>query len=337
MTRLQDSEVKISMPNRRSFLVSAAALTISGAALGRTTPFRPIPQQASARVIVDNDFAGDPDGLLALAHHLLSPKTQTVLVTTSLLDNPKLMPENVVRAGATQAGADLARELMRRLNIKSPPTIAKGREVLDAAVNAPSEAAKAIIAEARRDDPLRLFLCCGGPLTNVAEALRHAPDIAARMTLIWIGGGGYPDGGWEYNLATDAEAARHVFEASSVPLWQIPQPAYRQMQLSIAEMTADLRPISAFTEWLYDQFTHPPSFVKLGGAWPMGDSPPVLLTAVATESSTHQDQPARRILDDMRYGDPIPGRTIRVYDKIDVRLTHADLLAKLRLHARTGR
>jgi hypothetical protein len=25
------------------------------------------------RVIIDNDFAGDPDGLLQLAHHLLSP------------------------------------------------------------------------------------------------------------------------------------------------------------------------------------------------------------------------------------------------------------------------
>jgi hypothetical protein len=25
------------------------------------------------RVVVDNDWAGDPDGLVALAHHLLSP------------------------------------------------------------------------------------------------------------------------------------------------------------------------------------------------------------------------------------------------------------------------
>jgi hypothetical protein len=29
---------------------------------------RVIPQKASARVIIDNDFAGDPDGLAALAH-----------------------------------------------------------------------------------------------------------------------------------------------------------------------------------------------------------------------------------------------------------------------------
>ena len=323
--------------NRRTLITGLASLTAVLPVAARARSFRPIPQQASARVIVDNDFAGDPDGLLALAHHLLSPKTQTVLVTISLLDNPKLMPENVVRAGATQAGADLVCELMRRLNIKSPPPIAKGREVLDTAATVPSEAAKAIIAEARRDDPLPLFLCCGGPLTNVAEALRHAPDIAARMTLIWIGGGGYPDGGWEYNLATDAEAARTVIERSMVPLWQITQPTYRQMQLSIAEMTADLRPISAFTEWLYDQFTHPPSFVKLGGAWPMGDSPPVLLTAVATESSAFTDQPARRILSDLRYGGAVPGRSVRVYHTIDVRLTHADLLAKLRLHARSRR
>ena len=47
---------------------------------------REITQRVSARVIVDNDFAGDPDGLAALAHQLLSKKTETVLITVSGLD-----------------------------------------------------------------------------------------------------------------------------------------------------------------------------------------------------------------------------------------------------------
>ena len=35
------------------------------------------------RVVVDNDWAGDPDGLVALAHHLLSPANRVVAVTGS--------------------------------------------------------------------------------------------------------------------------------------------------------------------------------------------------------------------------------------------------------------
>ncbi|WP_017669974.1 nucleoside hydrolase [Blastomonas sp. AAP53] len=318
--------------NRRLLMTNMAWLALAQAAPLRAGSFRQIPQRPSARVIVDNDFAGDPDGVLALAHHLLSPTTQTVLITSSFLAE-KMTPEDVAPGRTAQMGADSAMETMRRLDIAGPPPVAAGHEHPMTDTKSPSAAAVAIVAEARRSDRLPLFLCCGGPLTNVAEALRLAPDIAARMTLIWIGGGGYPSGGWEYNLATDAAAARLVIEDSALPLWQVPQPAYRQMQLSIAEMTADVRPISTFTQWLYDQFTRPPSFVTLGGAWPMGDSPPVLLTAITTESSEHLDQPARRILDDMHYGDVVPGRQIRVYQRIDVRTTHADLIAKLRLHA----
>jgi len=32
---------------------------------------------ARARVIIDNDFAGDPDGLFQLAHHVLSPPSRS--------------------------------------------------------------------------------------------------------------------------------------------------------------------------------------------------------------------------------------------------------------------
>ena len=37
------------------------------------------------RVVVDNDFSGDPDGLVQLAHHALSPSVDLRLVDDSLL------------------------------------------------------------------------------------------------------------------------------------------------------------------------------------------------------------------------------------------------------------
>lgn len=320
--------------SRRAFLFEAGA---SGAAI----LFRPpallaqsdalIPQLPSSRVIVDNDFAGDPDGLIALGHQLLSPRTQVMLVTSSALD--PALSSGLPRNKTAEAGRSAAQDFIRRAGISHRPTVVAGSELFDAT---PSPAATAIVAEALRDDPRPLFLTCGGPLTNVAAALRIQPEIAGRMTLIWIGGDAYPAGGAEYNLATDLKAAQYVIEQTQVSLWQVPKDAYRKLQYSVAEMTADFRPISPLTRWLYERYTQLPSWVELGGALTMGDSPLVLLTAVSDEGSRYSDRTARRIGADLSYGDELPGRKIRVYEQINERLLLADMLAKFRLHARTA-
>lgn len=318
---------------RGSLGLSSAALAaalLPRAALAK--PYRTIPQRPSARVIVDNDFAGDPDGLVALAHQLLSPKTRTVLITASALNPQFAAGESKTRSAAI--GREVALELIHRARIKAAPPVVAGTELPAAADPAANSAAHAIVAEALRDDKLPLFFTCGGPLTNLAAALRLEPAIARRMTAVWIGGGNYPSGGWEYNLATDADAARHVIEQSQVPLWQVPQGAYRQMAYSVAAMRTGLRPISPFAAWLYDRFTSPPDFVDIGGSWPWGDSPLTLLTAISAESSQFTDRPARRLLPDMAYGDELPGRTLRVFDQVDARLTFDDFLALMRLHAK---
>ena len=325
------------MTTRRDLMTNALLTAIAGAPLlaspatALAQAFRTIPQRASARVIIDNDFAGDPDALVALAHQVLTPKTRTVLITSSGLNLQ--FADKAVAGRSAALGRDIAIDLMKRAGIASPPPVLAGPESFGASDAQVTAAARAIVAEAMRDDKLPLFITCGGPLTNIAAALRLEPAIAKRMTLVWIGGGVYPKGGWEYNLATDVEAARHVIEQSAIPIWQIPQNAYRQMQYSIAEMATTLRPISPFAAWLYDSFTAPPDFIDVAGAWPLGDSPTVLLTAISAESSGFQDRPALRINPDMSYGAPVEGRTVRVFETLDVRLTFADFIALLRLHA----
>lgn len=326
-----------SLKNREAALTRRQGLVLAGgAALAALLPLRAlakgyptIPQRSSARVIIDNDFAGDPDGLVALAHQLLSPKTLTVLVTCSALDARFAGP---VPAGTTAAGGrKLALELMQRAGIKSPPPAVAGSEVLGQ--HSPTDAARAIVAEAMREDKLPLYFTCGGPLTNLAAALALEPRIAGRMTLIWIGGGNYPSGGWEYNLAADPVAARAVIERSGMPVWQVPQGAYRQMAYSVAAMRDAVRPISPFARWLYQRFTSPPDFIDVGGSWPLGDSPTVLLSAITPESSRSVEIDARRILPDLTYGEAIAGRKVRVFETLDARLCFDDFLALMRLHA----
>ncbi|WP_229464092.1 nucleoside hydrolase [Massilia sp. 9I] len=305
-------------------------------ALALARPSGVLAQHSAARVIVDNDFAGDPDGLVALAHQLLSPKTRAVLVTSSALD-PKLAGAAGLDVTRTAlAGAGLARALVDRIAPAVRPRIVAGAERfgMDPRANA---AAHAIVAEALRDDPLPLMVACAGPLTNVAAALLLEPKIADRMTLMWIGGLAAPEGGTEYNLSTDLAAARTVLEQSAMPVWRVPAEEYRRFQVSVAELTNDFRRISPVARWLYDQYRKLPPLVQLGGTITFGDSPLVSLTTFDHAASLAVIRPVHKLLDDSRNGDEVQGRTIRVVQGLDPRLNFADLCALLRLHARRSR
>ncbi len=313
----------------------AASRTFAAAVAPRTARPSGFDLQPLARVITDNDFAGDPDGLVALVHQLLAPSAELRVVTSSFL-NPQFPAPDGMQGATAAAGRALAEAAVAQLRLARRPLIAGGAERALAAIDAPQDtaAARAIIAEALREDPLPLYCTCGGPLTNVASALLLEPRIAERMTVVWIGGGGYPQGGWEYNLASDVHAAQVVFNHCDVPLWQVPMPAYRSCQLAVAEMEADFPAAGAVGRWLLRQFQGmKPDWLKLGGTWPMGDSPLVLATALSSESSELGERPAPRIGDDMSYAASAGARAIRVYGRIDFRLLYGDLLARLRLHA----
>jgi hypothetical protein len=266
------------------------------------------------RVIVDNDWAGDPDGLVALAHHLLSPTNRVRAVTSSLISPIFAKPQ-----GAAD-GAALARELVDLVGARAP--VHQGSDLPFDSGGGFSAASAAIVAEARRDDRLPLFLVCGGPLTNVAAALQQDPGIAERLTVVWIGGALQPEAP-EYNRDTDAAAADYVLGRAALEIWQFPLETYRRCAYSVAELEHDLGGSGRLGAWLWERFTslELPDFIELGGVWPLGDSPPVLVTALGSESSAYTTSPAT------------PDRGARrVYTDVDFRLIVGDMLAKLRLH-----
>ncbi|WP_062464091.1 nucleoside hydrolase [Demequina soli] len=237
------------------------------------------------RVIIDNDFAGDPDGLLALAHHLLSPGHRVDAITSSRLSPVFGPPE-----GGAAAGAAYAAELVDLIGGPAPEVAAGGDAPVDlAAVAAGSEisaAARTIIAHARRGDALPLTLVCGGPLTNVAEALAAAPDIAARLTLAWVGGS--VADAEEYNRDTDAEAAAYVLGIPGLEVRQFPLETYRRLAWSVAQIQDLLGSCGELGAWLwrrFDELPLPPGFA-VDAVWPLGDSAPLLGTALSGESST---------------------------------------------------
>jgi purine nucleosidase len=305
----------------------------------RTARFTP-PRGARHRVISDNDYSGDPDGLFQLVHALLSPSLDVRGVIGS-----HLAPGDVFDASEAQAAN--AVRLVGRDDV--PVHEGAPGSLRDSRTPHRSAGAEAIVAEAMRDDTdLPLFVTLGGGLTELASAYLIEPRIADRLTAVWIGGpeyeelGPHPERlgagpGPEYNLAIDVTAAQVVFNDSPIVLWQVPRNAYRQALVSMSELAARLS--GAVGAHLYDALArvHAREERNLGETYILGDSPLVLLTALqsqfepATSSSAYTVLPAPWIDDDGGYRPRAEGRPLRVYTRLDVRLMLEDLYCKLAL------
>jgi purine nucleosidase len=277
-------------------------------------------------VVVDNDYAGDPDGLVGLAHHLLSPSNRVTAITSSFL-NPRFAES----ATTAEEGVRLATELIDVVGPAARPVVVAGAEEAWKP-GARSAAADAIVDAARDDDPLPLYVVCGGPLTNVAAALEQDLAIAERMAVVWIGGSLDVDA-FEYNRDTDPAAADFVFSRPELVIHQFPLEAYRQCGYSVHELDEDLGRSGRLGAWLWDHFQAPPDWAEIGGIWPLGDSPSVLVTALDTESSRWTT--VRGSSTDLAVRPaPSDGATAHVCSDVDFRLVVGDMLAKLRGHER---
>jgi purine nucleosidase len=297
-----------------------------------------------ARVLIDNDLGGDPDGLFQLAHHALSPSVEIRGIIGS-------------RSGGffdADPSADqacrAAEALLEVMGLSDRFPVHRGAETTlpDAQTPAPSAGAEAIVREAQRtDDPRPLYVCCGAGLTSLATALLTEPSAAGKLTLVWIGG---PEFGQkaalpgrprlEYNLGIDIAAAQAVFNYSTVPIWQVPRDAYRQALVSLAELRVRVKPRGATGRYLVEKIEAAGrearrAGLELGETYVLGDSPLVLLTALQSAfdrdaaSSAYTERPAPRINDDGSYAPHPAGRPIRVYTSLDTRLMFEDFCAKL--------
>jgi inosine-uridine nucleoside N-ribohydrolase len=304
--------------------------------------------QPRARVIIDNDFSGDPDDLFQLVHHVLSPSVAIPFVIGS-----HLPPHDLGDPSDQQAtnAARIARHVLELIGVADRIPVYEGSNSSLTAPQAPidNQAARQIIAEALRDDTdTPLYVALGAGLTALASALLLEPRIANRLTAIWIGGPEYPDladpppgeDRVEYNLSIDVAAGQAVFNHSAVGMWQVPRDVYRQCLISRAELERRVRPEGAVGRYLADAIDRVASLVEsagrnLGETYALGDSPLVLLTALqsafepAPSSSAYVTRPMPRLSPEGRYVENDGGRPVRVYTRVDTRLMFEDFFHKL--------
>ncbi len=300
--------------------------------------FKPI-----IRVILDNDFGGDPDGLFQLAHQLLSPSNDVKGIIAT-----QHYKEGFYGAPGTAAyGKTEADKLITVLNLPSKVNVVEGaaKGIENISIPQESEGADLIIREAMKDDPRPLYILCGAGLTTIASAFKKEPRIGKRIKLVWIGGPEY-DGmalpppnakGIEYNLGIDLLAAQIIFNESDIEIWQIPRNVYRQAIVSDAELLNRLNTKSSLGSFLINTLTTLKKKANgtLGETYVLGDTPLVLVTALQTPwekdsaSSPYILQETPLITDKGNYKPNAKGRTMRVYSHIDTRLMFEDLFSKI--------
>lgn len=314
------------------------------------TPWRgesPFPGQ-STRVVIDNDFSGDPDDLFQLVHHLLSPSVEIrAVIASHLRPNDPMDPSADTAANAEAVVLDV----FERMGLESADVVHRGapHALTDMVTPHESAGARAIIDEALRQDvDTPLFVVAGGGLTDLASALLLEPAIASRLTLIWIGGPEHdglalpPIGAMpiEYNLLIDVVAGQVVFDTPELEIWQVPRDVYRQCLVSEAELRRRVASAGPLGRYLYDEVRYELGRVHEYGlpvaeSYALGDSPLVLLTALRSvfepdaSSSRFVVRPTPQITAEGAYR-PVQGsRPMRVYTQVDVRLMFEDFYLKL--------
>ena len=304
------------------------------------------------RVILCNDFGGDPDGMIQLAHHILSPSVEIRAIIGSFFTKDTLFGVDP----SADAACSAVRSLLKEMNLSGKFNLLKGSDepMKDTRTPVMSEGAEFIVKEAiRNDSDLPLFILCGASLTDLASACLINPEIASKFTAVWIGGAEYsetagkisvcPD--LEYNMGIDIVSAQYVFNCSNIRLWQVPRDVYRQVMVSYSEIQQRIRNTGELGEYLAGLIEKFMIYIEscgknLGETYIMGDSPLVLLSTLQsafdpdTSSSAFTEMPAPQIDDKGNYNLNTEGRIIRVYQSVDARLLMEDFYCKLQIYCR---
>ncbi len=297
-----------------------------------------VPEKKHFRVIIHTDCKNEADDQFAVAQALMTPKFDVQGIIAGHFDhNDFRYPGH----GTAQASYDEIIKVLDLMHLSGQYPVLMGSAVglSDEKTPIESEGAKFIIEEAMKEDSRPLYIMMQGAITDLASAILMEPAICDRMTCIWVGGGNYPEGGREFNLEQDIYGANVVF-SSNMPVWQMPMNVYKQMTVSLAELQVKVRPYGKIGHYLFTQMVELNDFCAdilqwpHGEIWGLGDNSAIaalMEEQEKTDSYTIQEAP-RVDYEDMHYIHGTGYRPIRVYHKVNDRLTLEDLFCKLQLN-----
>lgn len=288
-----------------------------------------VPENKRIRVILDTDAACEADDQYAIVHALLTPR----FLIRGIIAEQFYLAEG---EASVEKSFQVIEYILKLMNLSGTIPVKRGalRPLSSEIDIIESDGAKLIVEEAMRDDKEPLFVLCQGAITNMALALLIQPEIAERLTCIWIGGGAYPKGGCEFNLCNDYHAANVVFK-SNLNLWQVSMDCYSKMQVGYAELEQKVRPCGAIGQYLFEEMQQfgnsDKAWWTFGESWSLGDSPAIGL-ALNPGCGRSEDRNAPTVDHDGHYFECDNNHIIKVFKEIDSRYILEDLFSKLHLN-----
>lgn len=285
-----------------------------------------VPEYKRLRVIIDTDAACEADDPFAVVHALLSKK----------LDVKAIFATQYGCEGSTKASYEEILTILDAMEIQVPVFMGEEGKLSDVVGGELSPAVKFLIEEALREDDKPLYILSLGAITNIASAIRHCPEIAKHMTVVWIGGQNpehFVKAHREFNSGNDIEAVNLVVE-SGVEFWQIPNNVYGSMHIGLAEIQRRIYPCGKIGKHLFENMINynmsENAGWTAGESWSLGDSPAV---GVVLEPNCGQFEyrEAPIFNEDTTYRFELGRPEIRVYKSINSRFILEDFMSKLEL------
>ena len=288
-----------------------------------------VPEQKKIRLIINTDAKNEADDQYAIVHGLLTPKFDIKGFIAAHFGEDKSKTSMLDSYKEIEKIFDL-------MNIKNDNLIFHGakHKITDKNNLPESKGSELIIQEAMKNDSRELFCIFLGPLTDMAIAIQNQPELVNKnMTVVWIGGGDWPNGCWEYNLLNDINAANIVFQ-SGVKLWQIPRNVYCKLRVSLSELQVKVKPYGEIGKYLFEQLVELNHFYAdfpnwpVGESWCMGDSAAIGVIMDDQEFS-FTEKYAPTFDENMNYIHTEKKNKIRLYEQIDSRFILEDFFCKL--------
>lgn len=293
-------------------------------------------------LILDTDTKNEADDQFAIVHALLTPMFNIKGIIASHFGHDRI--QNSLDASYEELDRVLTYSGFKGKvpAVKGAPTmLSKENDIGFFSRLRPieSEGSQLILDTVSKLPPNeKLYIGVLGPLTNVATALILKPEIASRLIIVWNGGGLYPEGGPEFNLVNDINAANHVM-SSTAEVWQIPTKTYATPRMSLAEMQLKIRPCGEIGRYLFEQTLEFFEIMKDAAGWPLPESldicdETIIGVLMEPHKYCYRYIQAPYITNEMYYRENSLNRPIRVYDELDGRYILEDMIAKLQINYR---
>lgn len=276
-------------------------------------------------VILDTDTYNECDDQFALAYML---KSQDIFNVEAITVAPysRKTPLVSVKEGQENSYNEILK-ICKWLNFDTINRVFKGAEdYICNGYNENNDAVNNIIEIAMKND--KTYILAIGAITNVALAIKKAPEIIEKIEVIWLGGHSLlQENNLEFNFRQDVNAVRIVFD-SKVKLTIVPcKNVASNLRTSIYELNHHLKDKNQLCNYLIDRFYNDGyhGIQERRVIWDIS----VIAYMINKSWFTSKKTSCPNINDDTSYESTNDRHIITMVNYIDVNKVYSDLFKKL--------